>query len=329
MQRDSVHTLDVTAGIDIGGTNTVVGLVNGSGRIMQTSTLPTVTPGGADHFVARIAMAVDEEMQQLGTGHTLSGIGVASPAANFREGTIDRPANLAWGTFDIVRMLRQHFDVPVAVINDSDASALGELHFGAAREMRNFIVITLGTGLGAGIVVEGELLQGETGVAGELGHVTLEPEGRECGCGRRGCAETYVSVTGLRRTAIELTARRMVRTELNGISLNDLTGKRVFELARAGDAVAREAFEVTGMYLGRLLAGVAAVFDPRAVIIAGGLVHAEDLLLTPARTAFEKNVLEVHKGRVQILRSTLPDGHAAILGASRLVRKPEILNVMS
>ncbi len=320
--------LQVTAGIDIGGTNTTVGIVGPDGRILGLTTFPTSTPGGPDHFVARIAMTVDEERQQVAPEYTLAGIGIASPAANLREGTIYRPANLAWGTFNVVGMLKEHFDVPVAIVNDSNASALGELHFGLGKTMKNFIVLTLGTGLGAGIIVEGRLLEGETGVAGELGHVTLDPAGRECGCGRRGCAETYVSATGLRRTALELATRRTAHTDLHTISFDSLTSKRVFELAQAGDPVAREAFEITGRHLGRLIADVTAVFDPQAVIIAGGLAHAGDLLLVPARAFFESNVLELHRGRVPILRSALPDGQAAVLGASTVVRSAAVQNIM-
>ena len=320
--------MQITAGIDIGGTNTTVGLVDPAGHILSSKTLPTATPGGADEFVARIASVLNEESRQLAPDLTLSGIGGASPAANMREGTIHRPANLPWGTIHIVRMLKQYFDFPVAILNDSNASALGELHYGLAKKMKNFCVITLGTGLGAGIVVQGQLLQGETGVAGELGHITFDPHGRECGCGRRGCAETYLSATGLCRTAFELAAQRTAPTRLRSISYNDLSARKVFELAREGDLIACEAFDMTGMYLGRLLADVAAIFDPQAVIITGGLANAGDLLLTPARKTFHTTVLDLHQGGVDILVSGLPDGQAAILGASRLVREMAMQNVL-
>jgi glucokinase len=250
----------------------------------------------------------------------LGGIGIASPAANFISGTIHQPANLAWGTINIVEMLKKYFNLPVAVVNDANAAAIGELKFGSAQRMNNFIVITLGTGLGAGIVVNGQLLQGGTGVAGELGHMTLDPNGRECGCGRSGCVETYISATGIRRTVFELLARRTIESPLRSTTFLELTSKKIFELARGGDVIANEAFEITGMQLGRMLANMVAVFDPTAVILTGGLANAGELILEPTRRAFEANLLSVFKGQVSILQSKLSDGRASVLGASSLVR---------
>ena len=316
-----MNETQITAGIDIGGTNTTVGLVDPAGHIHTIMTFPTSTPGGADHFVARIAMALNEESLQLPTGHVLVGIGVASPAANMREGTIHRAANLTWGTINIVRMLKQYFELPVAIINDSNASALGELHYGFARKMKNFVVITLGTGLGAGIVVDGRLLQGEKGIAGEFGHMTFDPSGRQCGCGRRGCAEAYISATGLCRTALELTAQRSAPSALRSIAFEFLNAKKVFELARDGDGIAQEAFRITGEHLGRLLTDIAAILDPQAIIVAGGLANAGELLMAPARAYFESHVLDLHQDGVDLVTSSLPNGQAAVLGASRLVRE--------
>ncbi len=311
---------DITLGIDIGGTNTTVGAVDVSGRELATTRFATDAPGGPVGYVRRLASAIEHLCEGPPSFPAPSGIGIASPAANHTNGTIRQAANLAWGTINIVEMLKQYFDLPVAVVNDANAAALGELHYGSAQGMKNFIVLTLGTGLGAGIVTDGRLLQGETGVAGELGHMTIEQNGRECGCGRRGCVETYVSATGICRTVAELLAGRRTDSPLRMIPSRELSAKKVFELARDGDPIATDAFEITGTHLGRVLANTAAVFDPCAVIVNGGLANAGELLLEPARRAFEANLLSVLRDRVRIIRSNLPDGRAAVLGASVFIR---------
>jgi glucokinase len=312
--------IDVTIGIDIGGTNTRLGLVDAAGHDLATTRFPTVAPNGVDGYVHRLALAVEELCGGLPSGCRLTGIGIASPAVDQLEGTIHRPANLKWGTINIVEMLGKYFDLPITAVNDGNAAALGELQYGAARGMKNFIVLTLGTGLGAGIVMRGQLLEGEAGTAGELGHMTLVPHGRECGCGRRGCAETYVSATGICRTAFELLAQCTTMSQVRSITFADLTSKKLFELALGGDVIACNAFEQTGAHLGLMLSNVVAVFDPQAIFLSGGLANAGDLLLEPTERAFTSNVLEVYKQRVKILLSELPDGRAAVLGASWLVR---------
>ena len=315
-----MNETEVTVGIDIGGTNTTAGIIDPAGRELAVTRFPTDAPGGAESYIRRLALTIEDLRSGLQGSYILQGIGIASPAANHRDGTIQRPANLPWGTINIVEMLRQYFDLPIMVVNDSNAAALGEMKYGSAKGMRNFILITLGTGLGAGLVMQGELLHGETGAAGELGHMGLDPQGRECGCGRRGCVETYVSATGIRRTAFELLAVRISPSQLRTMTFDGLTAKHLSELAEKGDAIAREAFEITGMHLGRMLANVVAVFDPQAVILSGGLANAGELLLGPTRRTFEANLMDVYKDRVKIIRSMLPDGRAAVLGASSLVR---------
>jgi glucokinase len=315
-----LNDTDVTVGIDIGGTNTTVGIVDPSGHELAMSRFPTVAPSGAEGYVQRLASTMEELCDGLPSGCRLSGIGIASPAVNHLEGTIHQPANLEWGTINIVEMLGKYFDLPIAVVNDGNAAALGELKYGAAKGMENFVVITLGTGLGAGIVVHGQLLDGEAGAAGELGHMTLVPHGRECGCGRLGCVETYVSATGICRTAFELLAQSTTKSKLRSMMFVEVTSKKLFELAQAGDAIAREAFQITGKHLALVLTNIVAVLDPEAVIISGGLANAGELILDPTRRAFETHVLNVYKGRVKIIQSVLPDGHAAVLGASSLSR---------
>ncbi len=311
---------EITIGVDIGGTNTVVGAVDKIGNRLLEVSFPTKAHESAETFVPRLARTIEELCEKL-PEYKLRDIGIAAPAANYREGTIESPANFKWGRINLVEMMKRFFTLPIAITNDSNAAALGELRFGLAKGMKNFIAITLGTGLGAGIIVDGRLLHGENGSAGELGHSILEPGGRQCGCGRRGCAETYVSATGICRTVFDLLAQRMEASELRQVSFNNLTAERIFQFATQGDPIANEAFEVTGRYLGRMLADAIAAFDPEAVILFGGLMNAGDMLLGPTRKAFEENALAVYKGKVKILKSILNNGQAAILGASCLVRE--------
>ena len=306
-------------GIDIGGTNTIAGIVNGRGECIGKAGFLTQTCTSVDDFAAKLAGAIAGLLEEWVPGKAVGGIGVASPAARQREGTIQGPANLRWNSINIVSLLKTHFDVPIVVTNDSNAAAIGEMKYGAARGMRNFVVLTIGTGLGAGIVIDGRLLHGENGVAGELGHMTIEPGGRLCGCRRRGCVETYVSATGIRRTAAELMARSTEESELRSIPFTKLTADKIYEAARRGDPIAREAFEVTGKILGRVLSNTAAVFDPEAIILSGGLMNAGDLMMEPTIRSFDDNVLALNNKKSSIVRSHLNDGEAAILGASFLV----------
>ncbi len=308
-----------TIGIDIGGTNTVLGIVASGGKCIEKIKFPTRGCQSIEDFRTKLVNGITELSQKRGAVKTIGGIGVAAPAARHREGTIQSPANLQWGTVDIVNLLKPYYDLPIVLTNDSNAAALGEMKFGLAKGMKNFVVITMGTGLGAGIVVDGRLLYGENGVAGELGHVIIEPGGRLCGCKRRGCVETYVSATGIRRTVFELLARSTEETELREISYNQLTAEKIHEFARRGDSIAIEAFEFTGNVLGRVLSNTVAVFDPEAIILSGGLMHAGDFLLRPTTESFNENVLKLHKRKAAILKSQLKDGEAAIVGASSLV----------
>jgi glucokinase len=312
---------DLVVGVDLGGTNTSVGVVDDSGKMLFQAKFPTRPRESAAGFVSRLAAVIQEMTGRLSPGASLRGIGIASPAANGLRGTIESPANLGWGTVNIIAMVRQHFSLPVAITNDANAALLGEQMFGVARGMKNVIMITLGTGLGAGIAVDGKLLQGENGAAGEFGHMTLNSGGRVCGCGRRGCVETYVSASGLRRTVLDLLADRLDESPLRSISFNDLTAETVSRLADDGDAMALEALAITGRHLGRLVADLAAAFDPEAVVLYGGLVNAGELLVAPAREEFEHHVMKAYRGKVRILVSSLNNGEAAVLGAGCLVRE--------
>ncbi len=312
---------DIVVGVDLGGTNTSVGLVDETGKELLRAKFPTHPKESATAFVARLAGVVNDLAGRLAPGTTPRGIGIASPAANSLRGTIESPANLGWGTVNLMEMVRRHFTIPVAITNDANAALLGEQMYGSARGMKNVVMLTLGTGLGAGIALDGKLLQGENGAAGEIGHMTLDQGGRMCGCGRRGCVETYVSAQGLRRTVHALLAERLDDSPLRAVSFDDLTAEAVSRLAEGGDVLALEALTITGAYLGRLIANLAAAFDPEAVVLYGGLVNAGELLLGPARLSFEKCAMNVYRGRVRILESTLNNGEAAVLGAACLVRE--------
>ncbi len=314
-----MHHQKFTIGIDIGGTNTLLGIVTGRGECIEKIKFRTQDCPSIEEFRMKLVSGITELSQKQGAVNTIGGIGIAAPAARHREGTIQSPANLKWGTVDVVNLLKPDHDLPIVLVNDSNAAALGEIKYGLAKGMKNFMVITMGTGLGAGIVVDGRLLYGENGVAGELGHMTIEPGGRLCGCKRQGCVETYVSATGIRRTVFELLARSTQETELRDISYNQLTAEKICELALRGDTVAIEAFDFTGKILGRVLSNAVAVFDPEAIILSGGLMHAGDLLLDPTAKSFSEYVLKLHKRKAVILKSQLKDGEAAILGASSLV----------
>jgi glucokinase len=314
-------------GIDIGGTNTVLGLVERSGNCVAEATLPTRGAEPVGQFLPRLYEHVEILLQRAtDEGLTLQGIGIGAPNANFYTGTIEHPPNLAWeGVTPLAEFVRERFGVPVALTNDANAAALGEMFFGAAQGMKNFVVVTLGTGLGSGIVVDGNVLYGSDGFAGELGHVTVVQGGRQCGCGRRGCLETYASATGIRRTVAELIADRM-DAETNASPLRDipfsaLTAAHIAETAKLGDALALEAFERTGDILGRALANTIAYLSPEAIILFGGLANAGELLLQPTRRAMQAHTLNIFRGKTLLLVSTLMERNAAVLGASALIWK--------
>ncbi|MBK8792975.1 MAG: ROK family protein [Holophaga sp.] len=310
--------LGLVLGVDIGGTNTAMGLVDREGCCLASASMPTQGDQPAAVFFQRLHVRAQALLDSLGTGVELLAIGIGAPNANYLKCTIENPPNLSWEFVDIQAELAPYFDIPVAATNDANAAALGELHFGAARGLRDFIVITLGTGLGSGIVVNGELLYGSTGLAGELGHVIAEEDGRLCGCGRRGCLETYASATGLLRTVSDLLDCRDSASELHAVPRTELTARRVFEAAQRGDELALEAFEFTGTMLGRKLADAVAFSSPEAIILFGGLAGAGPVLFDPTRKALEDNLFRVFKGTVKLLPSGIQGGHAAILGASAL-----------
>ncbi|MBI9070367.1 MAG: ROK family protein [Melioribacteraceae bacterium] len=311
--------LEVVLGIDIGGTNTVFGLVDRNGNILTSDSIPTTGDDSAESFFERVFKSFNEKFELVKDKYELKGIGIGAPNANYYKGTIEHAPNLAWGFVNVLDIIKQYTDLPAVLTNDANAAALGEMKFGAAKNMKHFIQITLGTGLGSGIVVNGDLVYGHDGFAGEMGHVRIDKNNRVCGCGRKGCLETVASATGIKRTVYELLAKMNDKSSLRDIPFNKLTSKNIHEAAVKGDVVALEAFEYTGKVLGKAISDATAYFSPEAVILFGGLANAGDMIFEPVKRHMEKNMMDLFKNKVQVLMSGLPSGDAAILGASALI----------
>jgi glucokinase len=311
---------EVVIGIDIGGTTTTFGLVDRQGNLRAEGGIPTQAQQPAETLVARLHEKFGELRTSLAANVLLRGIGIGAPNANARCGTVENPPNLNWGaSVNLVQLFQKLYDLPVAITNDANAAALGEMHFGGARGMRDFIVITLGTGLGSGIVANGELLYGAGGYAGELGHTLVDADGRVCACGKKGCLETYVSAGGLCRTLFALLAERNDASPLRAVSYQQLTARMVSEAAEKGDAIALGAFDATSRILGIKLADAVAHTGPEAIFLLGGLAAAGNLLLVPTQRYMEEFLFRPYRGEVKLLRSSLPEGSAAVLGAAALI----------
>ena len=308
-------------GIDIGGTNTDIGLVRDDGRVMAKKNINTSKYYDADIYVSDMYDQIKLLMVENGID-TIEGIGVAAPVGNYYTGCIENASNLNFrGVTNLREMFSSYIDVPVVVSNDANAAAYGELIYGGARGMKHFIMFTLGTGVGSGIVVDGKLVLGKTGGAGELGHAILIPEGRQCGCGGKGCLETYTSSKGIRRTALELMEKTPNYTgALSKVNPDELSSKMVGEAANYGDPLAIEVFEQTGYLLGIAMANAVTFSGPEAIFLMGGPVKAGEALLKPLRKSFEEHLCFIFKGSVDIRVSELPDNDAAILGAAALVK---------
>jgi glucokinase len=312
--------LEVVAGIDIGGTNTEIGLVDRGGACLCRSALVTTDFADAQEFVAAAQQAIGLLLENASDPVALCGIGIGAPNGNYYHGSIEFAPNLAWKEIiPLVKMFKQFFPVPVVLTNDANAAAIGEGMFGAAKGCPHFIVITLGTGVGSGIVVNGELVYGHDGFAGEIGHTIVYEDGRQCNCGRRGCLETYVSSGGIKRTVFELLTRSNDPSLLRSRSYEELTARDIGDAAAQGDAIAREAFEITGRILGLKLADAIAHTSPEVIILYGGLAQSGELIFDPTRRYMEHFALNIFKNKVQLLPSALPQGMAAILGAAALV----------
>lgn len=310
---------EVTAGIDIGGTNTVFGLVDKAGNILAGNGLKTTDYPEINNFVSALTTAINKLMEGR-TNLELVGIGVGAPNANYHKGTIELAPNLAWkGIVPLSELIRKQIDVPVKVTNDANAAAMGEMIFGGAKKMKDFIILTLGTGLGSGIVINGEVVYGHTGFAGELGHTIIVPGGRDCGCGRQGCYETYASASGLVRTLLYMLSEMKEESSLRNIPPSELTAKKIAEAAAKNDPVAVEALEYTAEILALGIVNAIGFSSPEAVFLFGGLAKAGEMLFTPVRKYVDQNVQPIFKGTVKILPSGVPENKAAVLGAAALV----------
>jgi glucokinase len=309
---------EVVAGIDIGGTNTVLGLVEKTGKIVAEKRLLTTDFPRINNFVS----ALEETLGRLLKGKTnlkLVAVGMGAPNANYHSGTIELAPNLAWkGIVPIAKLVRNKLDVPVVITNDAKAAAMGEMIFGGAKKMKNFIVLTLGTGLGSGIVINGQVLYGHTGFAGELGHTTIVEGGRECGCGRHGCFETYGSATGLVRTALNLLSEMREESILRDIPPSQLTGRKIAEAAAKDDVIALEAMDFTAEMLALGISNAIGFSSPEAVFLVGGLAKAGEILFAPVKEYVEQKVQPIFRGSVKILHSDIPENNAAVLGAAAL-----------
>lgn len=308
-------------GLDLGGTNSVFGIVDRRGTIIASTSVKTQEQNDVEVYVDNCCTALKKIIEEVGGIEKIQAMGIGAPDANYYTGIIDNPANLPWkGEIPLAKMFSDRLGIPVALTNDANAAAIGEMAYGAAKGMKNFIMITLGTGVGSGIVVNGQVVYGSDGFAGELGHVIVDKssEARSCGCGRKGCLETYCSATGVARTAKMIVSSSERPTLLRNIPLDEITSKDVAIAADQGDEVAKEIFEYTGKILGEACADFAAFSSPEAFIFFGGLTKAGDLLMDPIRKAYDENVLFLYKNKAQMIVSQLDDAGAAVLGASAL-----------
>ena len=309
----------VTIGIDVGGTNTVFGFVDQEGNCIYESSIPTHSEQNADQLFERLFLNINNDFKKFSNEYELFGIGIGAPNANYYKGTVELPPNLNWGMVNVIDLVKKYSSLPAAITNDANAAAIGEMIFGAAKGMKNFIVITLGTGLGSGIVVNGELVYGADGFAGEIGHTIFDMNGRECGCGRKGCLETYASASGIRRTVFELIGNTNIPSRLREISFSQLSAKDIADAAMRGDKLALKAFDYTAKVLGLKLADAVAHLSPEAIILFGGLANAGDLIFLPTKQYMEEFMLNIFKNKVKLIPSALPGAHAAVLGASALI----------
>jgi len=311
---------EVVVGVDIGGTFTKFGIVDKVGKVYGSKSISTDTHSDINGFLDELSKSIRNLIGKSGHSLELQGIGIGAPNANYYSGAIEFAPNLNWrGVVPVSSLLGSRFGVPVTITNDANAAAMGEMQYGGAGNMKNFIVITLGTGLGSGIVVNGNIVYGHDGFAGEMGHINVREDGRHCGCGNKGCLETYVSATGIKRTVYELLARRNDDSELRKIPFDELTAKNISKAADRGDNVALKSFEYTGKILGKSLADVVALFSPEAIFLLGGLSKAGDYIFKPAKEHMEKNLLNIFRDKVKILPSGLGKNNAAVLGAAGLV----------
>ena len=314
---------NLVAGVDIDGVLTTCALVDEFGKIYAKDSFPTADHKEFKNYVARLKDEILKLSHTLDIPHNVLAVGIGAPNSNYYTGEIENAANLAWkGRLPLGQRLSELFDdIPVVVTNDANAAAIGEMIYGGAKGMKDFVVITLGTGLGSGFVVNGNVLYGHDGYAGEVGHIIINKNGRQCGCGRKGCLECYASSKGLKETALELLQGTDAPSKLRNIPQEELTSKDIANAAKSGDSIARKAFDITGETLGEALANLVAISAPQAIFLCGGVANAKNLILTPTKRAMEKNILPLWKGKVKLELSSIEYENAPILGAAALAIK--------
>ncbi len=308
-------------GIDMGGTNTVFGIVDARGNVIASDSIKTARHADINDYIDELYTEITRIVNANDCSGKINGIGIGAPNANYYTGVIEDGVNLPWPRpIPLANLVANKFGIPCIITNDANAASIGEMTYGAARGMKDFMMITLGTGVGSGIVVNGQVVYGHDGFAGELGHVIVKRRnGRMCGCGRMGCLETYCSATGVARTAREFLEIRSEESKLRNLDIEAITSKDVYDCAIAGDQLAKDIFDYTGTILGEALADFVAFSSPEAFVLFGGLAKSGDLIMNPVRAAFEKNVLSIYKGnKIKILLSEMNEADAAILGASAL-----------
>lgn len=312
---------DLVIGIDIGGQTTKCGIVDARGSVLAQTVIRSDNHTEVEPYIAELAEALNRIIAEAKAEGRIRGIGVGAPNGNYYTGNIESAVNLVWGGARVIpfaKLLSEQMNgIPVSLTNDANAAAMGEMTYGAARGMKNFIMITLGTGVGSGIVINGEMVYGHDGFAGELGHTcAVRHNGRACNCGKQGCLETYASATGVARTAREWLEMSDEPSELR--SLDKITSKDVYEAAKAGDQLAKKIFDFTGRILGEKFADFIEFSAPEAIVLFGGLARAKEFLTEPIRKAMDENVLPLWRGKVKLVYSQLKESDAAILGASAL-----------
>lgn len=321
MATQTSNLQPLAIGIDIGGTGTKFGIVDRDANVLFSGEISTKKHQEVSSFIDELHEALTVLVNKAGGIGRMKGIGVGAPNGNFYTGTIEYAPNLPWkGIIPLAKLIENKFGLPVTLTNDANAAAIGEMMYGAAKGMRDFIMITLGTGVGSGIVANGQLIYGNDGFAGELGHTIIIPDGRmHPGTGKKGSLESYASATGVRYTALELLKESDVQSVMRDIPEEELDSKKVYEAAIAGDELARHVYEYTGRILGLALANAVMFSSPEAIVLFGGLTKAGDLILKPTREHMEENLIQVFQNKVKILISHLRESDAAILGASALV----------
>ena len=312
--------MELSIGIDIGGTNSPFGVVSAEGEVLAKGSIKTRDYKDPELFATDLAKEIKNALSAIKDDYKILGIGIGAPNGNHHQGTIEFAPNLPWkGVINLIALFQNHFKEPIFVTNDANAATIGEFIFGKAKGLKDFMVVTLGTGVGSGFVSNGELVYGHDSFAGELGHTIIVHDGRDCACGRKGCLETYASVTGLLRTAQIMLAKSSQKSMLREIPTDQLSGKDIGDSAAKGDKLALEILDYTAKRLAFSLANAVAITSPEAIFLFGGMARAGDLLLGPLKRYFEDYLLYLYRGKVRIEISALTEQNAAVLGASALV----------